>query len=127
MTQQLLPFPDKSREIYACDMVWGYFRLTGILHLLLLDKMHCPCMCVYSIYFFIYFFVDIFFYYTTKFLSLVGAAFSVLDYVLVVVVGCVLVLWVFQEILVVGVGCIQSQTQTLNPLVPYEKHSNQLT
>ena len=32
MTQQLLPFPDRSREIYACDVVWGYFLLTGTLH-----------------------------------------------------------------------------------------------
>ena len=31
MTQQLLPFPDRSREIYACDIVWGYFPLTQIL------------------------------------------------------------------------------------------------
>ena len=42
------------------------------------------------------------------------------------VVGCVLVLWLFHEILVVGVGCIQSQTQILSPLLPYEKRSNQL-
>ena len=33
MTQQLLPFPDRSREIYACDMVWGYFPLTGVSNL----------------------------------------------------------------------------------------------
>ena len=25
-------FPDRSREIYACDVVWGYFSLIGILH-----------------------------------------------------------------------------------------------
>ena len=32
MIQKLLPFPDRSREIYACDVVWGYFPLTEILH-----------------------------------------------------------------------------------------------
>ena len=31
MTQQLLPFPDRSKEIYACDVVWGYFPWTEIL------------------------------------------------------------------------------------------------
>ena len=31
MTQLLLHFPDRSREIYACDMVWGYFPLIGII------------------------------------------------------------------------------------------------
>ena len=31
MTQQLLHFPDRSREIYACGVVWGYFPLTRIL------------------------------------------------------------------------------------------------
>ena len=91
MIQQLLPFTDRSREIYACDVVWGYFLWLEYYTLLLLDKMHCPCMCVYLIYSFI-FFVDIFFYYTTKSLSLVGGAFSVVDYILVVVVcwccGC---------------------------------------
>ena len=80
-------------------------------------------MCVYFILFiFLYNF-----YYTTKSLGLVGRSLSVVDYVLVVVVvGRVLMLLVFQEILVVGVGCIQSQTQSLSPLLPYEKHSNQL-
>ena len=43
--------------------------------LLLLDKMHCTCMCVYLFYLFIFFFVDIFFYPTTKFLSFVGGSF----------------------------------------------------
>ena len=28
MTQQFLPFPDRSREIYASDVVYGYFLLT---------------------------------------------------------------------------------------------------
>ena len=31
MTQPLLPFPDRSREMYACDVVRSYFPLTGIL------------------------------------------------------------------------------------------------
>ena len=31
MTKQLLPFPDRSKEIYACDVVWCYFPLTGVL------------------------------------------------------------------------------------------------
>ena len=34
MTQQLLTFPDRSREIYACDVVWGYFPLTEILQII---------------------------------------------------------------------------------------------
>ena len=33
MTQQLLPFLDRWREICACDVVWGYFPLTGILQI----------------------------------------------------------------------------------------------
>ena len=32
MTEKLLPFPDRSREIYACDVVWGYFPLTETLY-----------------------------------------------------------------------------------------------
>ena len=31
MTQQLLPFPDRSRGVYTCNVVWGYFPSTGIL------------------------------------------------------------------------------------------------
>ena len=106
-------------------MVVTWFGVTSLwleyYTLLLLDKMHSPCMCLFYLVFYL-FFVDIFFTLLQSPWVWLGSAFSVVDYVLVVVVGCVLVLWVFQENLVVGVGCIQSQTQTLCPLLPNEKH-----
>ena len=51
MTQQLLPFPDRSREIYACDVLCGYFPLTGILNPSLVHV----CVFILLIFLFIYF------------------------------------------------------------------------
>ena len=65
-------------------------------------------MYVCLFYLFIYIYIYIYIFTILQVLEL-GAAFSVVDYVLVVVVeGCGLGLWVFQEILVVGMGCIQT-------------------
>ena len=85
-------------------------------------------VCLFYLLFYLFIFLLIYFLLYYKVLEFGwGQAFSVVDYVLLVVVGCVLVMWVFQWIFVMDVGCIQNQTQTqtLSPL-PYEKNSNQL-